>query len=29
MADTTADEAQSLGDRFSTMSGGFVRWAKK
>ena len=25
----TAEEAQSLGDKFSAMSGGFVRWAKK
>ena len=25
----TADEAQSLGDKFSTMTGGIVRWAKK
>ena len=25
----TTEEAQSLGDKFSTMSGGFVRWAKK
>lgn len=25
----TADEAQRLGDKFSTMSGGFVHWATK
>ena len=25
----TAEEAQSLGDKFSTMSGGLVRWANK
>ena len=24
----TAEEAQSLGDKFSAMSGGFIRWTK-